>query len=124
MHLHDIRVNATMNGSQRGKRPTCEERQGMQENGHKNERSGSDLHWQSGPRYQSGEERHTLNKRGGTIGERGVKISLTVAMINSTMPTTRGAIVCAVDPGKVFITKRVIQYKWVHTAVLAEVEAN
>lgn len=41
---------------------------------------------------------HTWNKRGGTIGDLFVYISLTPPEINITTPTTRRAIVCAALP--------------------------
>lgn len=76
----------------------------MEENGHEDKGCGPDLRSLSDPEARRRENGHTLNRRGGMIGEREVKISLKAAIISSATPMTSGAMVCAVDPESKVIT--------------------
>ena len=77
----------------------------MEENGEENESRGSDLRPLSSSEICREKGGRTLNRRGGTIGEREVKISFKDARISRTIPMTSGAIVCGVDPERAFIKR-------------------
>ena len=123
MHLNHTHWS-TENGSCCDKGLACEERQRMKEDGEENECRRSDLRPLSSSEARREKGGRTLNRRGGTIGEREVKISFTAAMISRTIPTTSGAMVCGVDPESVVTTGRKVLMEASLTARLTEIESN